>query len=562
MADLNSTLVRGNLRVTDEITTDNLEATSITENGTALSNKYQAKGSYLPTSGGAMTGPISYQGTQATYQMIKWLDNTGDTYGNGISIGGGGAVVIGSGESSDSIVNGAGVTGGTETLYLGSDSYVYLLTNVQSGYSSAKTFAFTDSGNLLVPGSISEGGTALSSKYLGISSKAADSDLLDGHDSSYFINTSNIGSQSVNYATSAGTADDLSSSATPDIASLTANGVYTPTIGTLGNLTLEYGLTPAGQTHRGVVFKGAIESYGVTLYSPNLTGNVSVMLPNANGTLATQEWVANQGYTSNTGTVTSITIQTGTGLTGGSSTASTTTGSWTIGIDSSYKLPTTSEWNSKSSVSGVNDGTNWTSITINGVTKNIPSGGSGSLTLDDVSDGTTRKLNQVTAATGKAKLGVLVAGVKPYQTGDGYLELSDTSLYQGTTTYFRDRIEYGGSILTLPTSTGTLALTSDIKHVYRHTCLVYINYCAYKIIFYNTSNASTSLYDIMKNADGQVLSNVYLIGEMLAITSVYKNGSYVQIDADHYYKNNSNYMIRAQWTAINVEFNHESIEEV
>ena len=50
------------------------------------------------------------------------------------------------------------------------------------------------------------------------------------------------------------------------------------------------------------------------------------------------------GYTSNDGTVTSITVKTNSGLTGGSSTAVTTSGTWTIGIDSSHKLPTTTEW--------------------------------------------------------------------------------------------------------------------------------------------------------------------------------------------------------------------------
>lgn len=34
-----------------------------------------------------------------------------------------------------------------------------------------------------------------------------------------------------------------------------------------------------------------------------------------------------------------------------------------------------SNWNSKSVVSGTNDGTNWNTITIDGITKNIPSGG-------------------------------------------------------------------------------------------------------------------------------------------------------------------------------------------
>jgi len=33
--------------------------------------------------------------------MIKFIDNTADTYGNGIAIGGGGLVVIGGGESSN-----------------------------------------------------------------------------------------------------------------------------------------------------------------------------------------------------------------------------------------------------------------------------------------------------------------------------------------------------------------------------------------------------------------------------------------------------------------------------
>ena len=178
--------------------------------------------------------------------------------------------------------------------------------------------------------------------------------------------------------------------------------------------------------------------------SGQLPKNATFYLPYDGGTLATQAWVGGQGYTTD-------------------------------------------------SVSGVNDGTNWTSITINGVTKNIPSGGSGSLTLDDVSDGTTRKLNQVTVLTGKAKLGVLVAGVKPHQIGDGYLELSDSSVAHGTTTYFRDKIIYGNNTLTLPTSAGTLALTSNIKHLYKHWVIfnVYSD-ISFKFEFYSTSTTSSS----------------------------------------------------------------------
>lgn len=52
-------------------------------------------------------------------------------------------------------------------------------------------------------------------------------------------------------------------------------------------------------------------------------------------------------------------------------------------VDDTYsvnKFVTASDktsWDAKSTVSGANDGTNWTSITINGTTKAIPSGGGG-----------------------------------------------------------------------------------------------------------------------------------------------------------------------------------------
>lgn len=69
--------------------------------------------------------------------------------------------------------------------------------------------------------------------------------------------------------------------------------------------------------------------------------DTSDSLPTSN---AVKTFVEGKGYTTNTGTVTSITIKTGTGLTGGSATAVSTSGTWTIGIDSGYKLPTTTEW--------------------------------------------------------------------------------------------------------------------------------------------------------------------------------------------------------------------------
>lgn len=102
---------------------------------------------YLPLTGGTMTGPIYYQGSQATYPMIKWINNTADNYGNGIRIGGGGATIIGGGESSD-LPN---VSGGDEILYLMNDGAIDFYSNCQEGLSSAKHMTFDVYGTLNVP---------------------------------------------------------------------------------------------------------------------------------------------------------------------------------------------------------------------------------------------------------------------------------------------------------------------------------------------------------------------------------------------------------------------------
>lgn len=78
----------------------------------------------LPLAGGTMTGNISYKGSKATNSMIRFLDNTTDTSGNGISIGGGGVVVIGAGESSQNLTPEAG----EESLYLLSDGSIKFYT--------------------------------------------------------------------------------------------------------------------------------------------------------------------------------------------------------------------------------------------------------------------------------------------------------------------------------------------------------------------------------------------------------------------------------------------------
>lgn len=103
-------------------------------------------------------GKISFRGTKAISNLIRFVDNTQDAYGNGIVIGDGGLVVIGAGESAQKVLDNASVTGGTETLFLCSDGNVYIETNTQDAWASRKEFVFGSNGNLTVPGNVSASG--------------------------------------------------------------------------------------------------------------------------------------------------------------------------------------------------------------------------------------------------------------------------------------------------------------------------------------------------------------------------------------------------------------------
>lgn len=124
---------------------------------------------YLKLSGGTLTGAITfnkvanairYTGSKATYDMIKFIDGT-DVNGNGISIGGGGLVVIGSGEASNAIT-GYYTSGGTEELALGSDGGIRFFTNVQNGVASSFQ-AFWNGNGVLYPQTTNTGGLGSSS---------------------------------------------------------------------------------------------------------------------------------------------------------------------------------------------------------------------------------------------------------------------------------------------------------------------------------------------------------------------------------------------------------------
>jgi hypothetical protein len=115
------------------------------------------------------TNAIAYTGTRATYNMIKFKDNTDDTYGNGLILGGGGLTVVGGGESADAVA-GTYTSGGSENLDLASDGSVTVWTNVQAGVTSTdvKKFIFDATGSVKIP-SIAYVNTASSGSDGGLS---------------------------------------------------------------------------------------------------------------------------------------------------------------------------------------------------------------------------------------------------------------------------------------------------------------------------------------------------------------------------------------------------------
>lgn len=87
---------------------------------------------------------IKFIGSKQTSSMIRFIDNTSDAYGNGISIGGGGSTVIGAGESAMSYVT----NGGDEKLFLLSDGAI----NIEAGggtISNRKGLQVTSDGHIL-----------------------------------------------------------------------------------------------------------------------------------------------------------------------------------------------------------------------------------------------------------------------------------------------------------------------------------------------------------------------------------------------------------------------------
>ena len=94
------------------------------------------------------TNGIQYKGTKATKSMIRFKDNTTDTGGNGLIMGGGGLVVVGSGESADDVAT--LYTDIEEILALTSDNAIHFYTNYEEGTGSQDIRKYTlNNGTLL-----------------------------------------------------------------------------------------------------------------------------------------------------------------------------------------------------------------------------------------------------------------------------------------------------------------------------------------------------------------------------------------------------------------------------
>lgn len=104
-----------------------------------------AANTYLKLSGGAMTGNIRYKGSKDTYNMITFVDNNVDVYGNGICIGGGGLTIIGGGESASEVLK-QHTNGGEENMIVANDDAIDFFSNMNSGWDSRKAGSFDTSG--------------------------------------------------------------------------------------------------------------------------------------------------------------------------------------------------------------------------------------------------------------------------------------------------------------------------------------------------------------------------------------------------------------------------------
>lgn len=126
--------------------------------------------SYLPLAGGNMTGNIGYTGSKATFSMIRFINNTVDANGIGISIGGGGLTVIGGGESAN-LIESQHTYGGDKNMVIANDTNIDFYTNCQSGFDKAKHIIMHADGSITASAFRGNASSASSVPWSGVTGK-------------------------------------------------------------------------------------------------------------------------------------------------------------------------------------------------------------------------------------------------------------------------------------------------------------------------------------------------------------------------------------------------------
>lgn len=186
----------------------NTENLGIDGNEIMARNNGKASTLYLNNEGGTVqlgailrtNSNIAYIGSQSTQNMIKFINNTNDPYGNGIAIGGGGLTIIGSGESSD-VVMGQHSSGGDENMIIAGDGNIDFYSNLQDGWQYGKHMYLDTNGFLFTPSYINIGGNE--------NNNSSPDRVWGSNSSDSYLRSYRTSALKVSYANSAGSASKV-----------------------------------------------------------------------------------------------------------------------------------------------------------------------------------------------------------------------------------------------------------------------------------------------------------------------------------------------------------------
>lgn len=186
------------------------------------------------------------------------------------------------------------------------------------------------------------------------------------------------------------------------------------------------------------------------------------------------DYVTGLGYTTNAGTVTSVRVQAGTGLSSSVSTAQTGSLNTTISIASGYKLPTTDEWNAKgtsnleigttSTTAAAGNHTHTTSIAVSSGTNQLTlehgkkyalnAGGTSYIFTMPSDNNTDTKVTQSSTSTDSWRKVVLgsqaaAAGTAVTTTTDQVYVTPSIEVQPSTGTLKTNKVQVGGGSVTM-----------------------------------------------------------------------------------------------------------------